>query len=239
MEKGINVLSLFDGISCGQIALDRAGKLVNKYLASEIKGSAIKVALDNFPNTIEVGDITKLRYKDNILYSDGVIVFMKKDSQEQITKYLFNIEPIDLNSNLVSAQNRRRLYWTNIKFDIPEDRKLLLKDVIEYNYSSMVDCEVHRTPSRAIMWGNGVNGKCKNITHSDKASCITTKMDRWNNAGLLKFGNWCRFLTPLECERLQTLPEGYTEILTKNQRYDVIGDGWTVDIISHIFKNLN
>ena len=289
---GINVLSLFDGMSCGHIALDWNGIRIDKYFASEIKQSAIDVTKDNYPNTIHIGDVTKVSYKNGILttengnYKVGKIdliiggspcqdfsflkssytnngnyglegeksklfhefdrlrketnathfllenVRMKKESEEQLNSYL-GVKAIFINSELVSGQNRRRLYWTNIPgVTVPKDRNISLQNLFETNYNNLKECKVNDTPSRRKMWG----GKCKNITHENKSSCLTTKMDRWNNGGLIEFENFCRFLTPIECERLQTVPEGYTKILTRNQRYDVLGDGWTVEVIAHIFS---
>lgn len=155
-SEGINVLSLFDGISCGQVALERAGIKVNNYFASEIDKHAIKVTQSNYPNTIQIGDVTKVKGADlpkidlliggspcqgfsfagkqlnfNDIRSKLFFEFvrlleetkpkyfllenvkMKKEYQNIITEYL-EVEPITINSNLLSAQNRTRYYWTNI-----------------------------------------------------------------------------------------------------------------------------
>jgi len=175
MEKsGINVLSLFDGMSCGQIALERAGFKVNNYYASEIDKYAIQVTMKNYPNTIQVGDITKLKGSDfphihilmggspcqgfslagkqlnfndprSALFFEYVRLLkevkpdyfllenvrMKKEYQDVISKEL-GVEPILINSALVSAQNRKRLYWTNIpNVTQLEDKHIYLKDIIE------------------------------------------------------------------------------------------------------------
>lgn len=288
------VLSLFDGMSCGQIALNRLGIKVKRYYASEIKKHAIKITQYNYPKTIQVGDIRYLTYKNGILYNNefdqifnagkidllmggspcqdfsnlkitndsnyGLLgeksrlffeyyrllkecnpkyfflenVKMKKESKKIIDEYL-GVIGILINSNLVSAQNRNRYYWTNIKnVKQPRDKGIILKDILENDYEILKNYKLKNTPSRIKMW----NSKCKNITDSFKSSCLTTKMDRWNNAGLIKFDNFCRFLTPLECERLQTVPDNYTKLVSKNKRYDLLGDGWTIDVIVHIFNKL-
>ena len=290
----MKVLSLFDGISCGQIALKRAGILVDKYYASEIKKYAINVTQKHFPNTIQLGDVSHISYNNGILKTSNNEIYvgeidlliggspcqdfsflnsyldkskyglngdksklfheynrlrleinpkyfllenvrMKKEMEEELNKYL-GVNAIAINSNLVSAQNRYRLYWTNIpNIQLPLDRKIYLKDILECNLINLKLAKVNKTPSRDKMW---YGGKCKNITNELKSSCLTTKQDRWNNAGLIEFEDYCRFLTPIECERLQTLPDNYTDILSIAQRYDVLGDGWTIDIISHILGYL-
>lgn len=274
----MNVLSLFDGISCGQIALQRLGIKVDNYFASEIDTHAIKVTQHNFPNTIQVGDITKITSKDlpkidlviggspcqgfsfagkqlnfddprSKLFFEYVRLLkecrpkyfllenvrMKKECLDVITKEL-GIYPISINSNLVSAQNRFRFYWTNIpNVEQPRDKNINLQDILEKDDDILDNYRVPYTKSRISMW----EGKCKNITHENKSSCVVTKQDRWNNQGLIEYKDFCRFLTPLELERLQTIPDNYTSILKPKQRDFVIGNGWTVDVIVHIFKNMD
>ena len=278
----MNVLSLFDGMSCAQIALNRANIKYDKYYASEIKKHAIKLTQYHYPNTIQLGDVRGVRGEDlpkidillggspcqhfsflNSYREEGKYgldgdksklfhefdrlrkecnpkyfllenVRMRKDNEELLNQYL-GVKAIHINSNLVSAQNRHRLYWTNIpNIEAIIDNNINLKDILEANYNNLRDCKVNKTPSRDKMW---LDGKCKNITNSLKSSCLTTKMDRWNNAGLIEFEDYCRFLTPIECERLQTVDDNWTSILSKSQRYDVLGDGWTIDVIVHILKH--
>jgi DNA (cytosine-5)-methyltransferase 3A len=276
----MNVLSLFDGMSCGQIALNRAGIKVNKYFASEIKKHAIKVTQENFPNTIQLGDIRNIKSSDlpkidlliggspcqdishlrpycNGIYGDKSKLFFefirimdevkpkyfllenvdgKKDSIN-IISFLLGVEPIKINSNLVSFQNRNRLYWTNIPdVNQPIDRKISFQDYKEVN--NVDDYKVNKTPSREIMWGDGINGKCPNVTNRTKINCLTVKQDRWNNAGLIKHDDFCRYLTVSECEMAQTVPIGYTNCVSRNKAYDLLGDGWTIDVIVHIFSFL-
>lgn len=283
----MNVLSLFDGISCGQIALERAGIKVDKYYASEIKPIAIKCTQENYPNTVQLGDVTKMDLskiekidlliggspcqdlsqanvinagnqqgldgKKSSLFYEYVrilkqiqpkyfllenVASMKEKDREIITAIL-GVEPIKINSNLVSYQNRERLYWTNIpNVTIPIDRKITFQDYIEKDYEICKQFKVNRTKSREKMWGDGKNGNCKNVTKSEKINCITCRQDRWKNAGLVEFEDFCRYLTTRELEQGQTLPVGYTKMLSAKQAENVIGDGWTVDVIAHIFSNL-
>lgn len=283
----MKVLSLFDGISCGQIALQRAGIKVDKYYASEIKPIAIKCTQYNFPDTIQLGDVTKLNLnniepidlliggspcqdlsianvinkgnqegldgKKSSLFYEYVRILKQlkpkyfllenvanmKEKDKQIITSILGVEPIKINSNLVSYQNRNRYYWTNIpNVTIPEDKNINFQDYIEKDYNICKEFKVNRTPSREKMWGNGINGQCPNVTNANKINCITCRQDRWKNAGLIEFEDFCRFLTTRELEQGQTLPIGYTKMLTKAQAANVIGDGWTADVIAHIFKGL-
>lgn len=287
MSKGINVLSLFDGMSCGQIALERAGIKVNNYYASEIKKSAIKVTQSNYPNTIQLGDVTKLNAsslpkvdlliggspcqdfsllkvngrglqgdKSKLFYEYLRIkqelnpkyfllenVKMKKQSEEDLDNYL-GVKGLHINSRLVSYQNRPRIYWTNIpKASIPLDKGINFQNYKETNTEVCKQYVLNRTPSRERMWSNGQGrnntGGCANVTYSDKVYCLTRKQDRAPNSGLVAFGDWCRYLTREELEQAQTVPLGYTSTVSINQAQDLLGDGWTVDVIAHLFKGLN
>jgi site-specific DNA-cytosine methylase len=296
----MNVLSLFDGMSCGQIALNRLGIKYDNYFASEIKKHAIKVTQHNYPGTIQIGDVTKVSYSNGILKtSNGEFkvdkfdlilagspcqdfsnlnckhniedfkeyglegeksklffefvrllketqgtyfllenVRMKKES-EYIINRILGVDSINIDSNLVSAQNRNRLYWTNVPcFDLPEDKKIYLKDILETNYEKIKNYKVNKTPWMIKAWGDGINGVTKNISTSMKSCCMTTQKNSMHGVGLIEFEDFCRYVTPEECERLQTVPENYTSILSENQRYNVLGDGWTIDVICHILKEL-
>ena len=291
----MNVLSLFDGMSCGQIALERAGIKVDNYYASEIKKHAIKVTMENYPNTIQLGDVTKIQYNDGILYTEngnfnvGKIdlliggspcqdfsllklngkgldgdksklfyeylrllneikpkyfllenVKMKKESRIQLNQYL-GVDGVDINSSLVSYQNRPRIYWTNIpNVTLPKDKNINFQDFKIDDKEISKKYKVKRTASREKMWNNG-NGKnslqsCHNITNSEKIYCVTRKQDRSPNSGLIEFEDFCRYLTREELEMAQTVPVGYTNCVSYNQAQDLLGDGWTVDIIAHIFS---
>ena len=297
----MNVLSLFDGISCGQVALERVGIKVDNYYASEIKKHAIKITQKHFPNTIQIGDVTKVKYKDGILYTengdfkvgkidlliggspcqnfsiartcmyeiDGLKgdksklfyeylrilkevnpdyfllenVKMKKESYEELNSYL-GVKGILINSELVSFQKRPRIYWSNIpNITIPEDKHINFQDYKDTDYDYCSQFKVKRTPSRERMWNNGQSHNnelksCANVTNSDKVFCLTRKQDRCPNSGLIEFDDFCRYLTRREIELAQTLPVGYTDDLTYGQMQDVCGDGWTVDVIAHIFSFL-
>lgn len=295
--EGLNVLSLFDGMSCGRIALEKEGIEVKNYYASEIKQHAIKCSKTNYPSITQIGDITKVEYKNGILKTEfGEIkigqvdlliggspcqdfsllktngkglegdksklfyeylrilkevnpkyfllenVKMKKESEQQLNQYL-GTKGIHINSNLVSYQNRPRIYWSNIPdITIPTDKKISFQSFKGSFGENLKDYKVKRTPSREKMW-NGGNGKsglgtCANITYSDKIYCITRKQDRSPNSGLIEFEDFCRFLTRRELEQGQTVPLGYTDCVSYNQAQDLLGDGWTIDVIAHIFKGL-
>lgn len=300
--NGITVLSLFDGISCGQLALKRAGIKVEKYYASEIKKIAIKVTMEHFPDTVQIGDIEKVRYNretkelitENGVYKtegiDLVIggspcqnfsiarvstgtkeieglkgdksklfyeylrilrevqpkyfllenVKMKKASENELNQYM-GVNGLHINSELVTFAKRPRIYWTNIQgVKAPEDKKINFQDFKDTDPEYCKDFKVKRTPSRERMWNSGkgreTESNCKNITNAEKIGCITRKQDRCQNSGLIEFEDFCRYLTRREIELAQTLPIGYTDSLTYNQMQDVCGDGWTVDVITHILR---
>lgn len=277
---GINVLSLFDGMSCGQIALDRAGIAVDNYFASEIKKHAIKVTLANYPNTKHIGDVKSVTGgglpKINILIGGSPCqdfsrlkvgaancgtkgeksslfyeyvrvkketspdffllenVFMKQEYQDEISDIL-GVKPIRINSSLVSYQQRDRLYWTNIPgVTIPDDRRISFQSHKAMDGDYLKPFKVNRTPSREKMYFK----ECKNVTYADKICCLTVKQDRRHNSGLVDYDGFCRYLTTWELERAQTVPIDYCKCLTKNQAEDVLGDGWTVDVVAHIFSYL-
>jgi DNA (cytosine-5)-methyltransferase 3A len=270
----MNVLSLFDGMSCGQIALNRAGIKYDNYYASEIEEAPIKVTQYNYPNTIQLGDVTKidttklpkidlliggspcqsfssfgngkgLEGKSGLFWEYVRIlkqskptyfllenVNMKKEWRDIISESL-GTEPIPFNSNLVSAQNRDRLYWTNISFDIPKDKNMLFSDVLEeLPFRDIPNC-FYKT------WGNEMRiNKGVNWVGNKKSNCLTTKNCHTNQYLLNQEKDKCRLLTAKEYELLQTLPKDYTNIVSNTDRFKMIGNGWTVDVIAHIFKNI-
>jgi DNA (cytosine-5)-methyltransferase 3A len=302
-----NVLSCFDGISCGQLALVRTGHTYDNYYASEVDKYAIKIALKNFPQTIQIGDI-KTVYSRNLPQIDLLIggspcqdlsiagkraglsgersglfwhfvrllrtckpryfllenvASMSKESRDIISEAL-GVEPILINSALVSAQQRKRLYWTNIpNITQPQDRGILLKDILEdgigvyskYNkkisftksFSLGLDSHYLTTKQSSMVVspicigninpsGQGMNGYVFHV--NGKSSTITTNKGEGQKIFIdLPDGEYTiRKLTPIECERLQTLPDNYTEGVSNTQRYKMIGNGWTVDVIAHIFS---
>jgi len=280
-EKELNVLSLFDGMSCGQIALERAGIPICNYYASEIKKHAIKCCLDNYPKTKHVGDITRLKIPkgtiidliiggspcqdisnlkpEGNLYGEKSKLFFEyvrllkeckrynpdikfllenvngdKKSIDIISEILA-VKPIRINSNLVSYQNRDRLYWTNIQnVTIPEDKNINFQDYILPENEYTQNFKVNKTPSRVLMYEK----QCPNITYRKKINCLTCKQDRRNNSGLIDFQDFCRYLTTVELEQAQNVPIGYTKSVSRTQAEDLLGDGWTIDVIAHIFKGL-
>jgi DNA (cytosine-5)-methyltransferase 3A len=276
----MNVLSLFDGISCGQIALNRANIPYDNYYASEIKPHAIKCTLDNYPNTIQLGDILNLKGSDlpkidlliggspckgisrlnknqeGLEHSESRLFWEyirlldevkpkyyllenthgNKEATNTITETL-GINPISINSKLVSAQNRPRYYWTNIP-DIkqPLDKGITTNDIFDYSGVLADECRVK--------WLNSESGKksIKNgytkVNPYPKSGCLTALgHKKWNENYLYRDGVY-KYLSQTEIEKLQTLPVGYTKILSYNEAYDCIGDGWTVDVIAHILKNI-
>jgi len=293
------VLSCFDGMSCGQIALNRLGIRVDKYYASEIDKYAIKVTQSNYPDTIQLGSITEWR-EWNIERPDIIIggspcqgfsiagnrlefddprsklfldyyeilkkykpkyfllenVRMSETCENKISSMLGELypevvtqydllgkhllEPIVINSALVSAQNRVRLYWTNIQgIKQPEDKGILLKDILE---SGEADREKsYCIDANYFKGGNMENYKEKarrQIVNTDgKTPALSSSAWEHNNT-LLKGGLTWRKLTPLECERLQTVPDNYTNHVSNSQRYRQLGNGWTVDVICHILKGI-
>ena len=374
----MNVLSLFDGISCGRLALERAGIKVDKYYASEIDKYAIQVAQKNYPDTIQVGDVTKLNYLE-LLDIDMIIggspcqdlsiakqnreglrgarsglfwkyvealevihpkyfllenvASMRNEDRDAITATLKKIYPetecIMINSALVSAQQRKRYYWTNWHVEQPQDKGILLKDILESgqvirgNKSHAVISSAGRTTEReyfkknqgnlkaycldanyykggslehnlekhnreivaepitkrsmsnlrmpdeksktllSSMWKGSQSNGMTNVPEriGELAGCGTGQANRIYSVrgksvclnangggggaktGLYKVdlpdGDYIiRKLTPLECERLQTLPDNFTSGISNTQRYKAIGNGWTVDVIAHILKGV-
>lgn len=292
----MNVLSLFDGMSCGMIALERLGFKVDNYFSSEIDKHAIKVSEDNYPGIIRLGDVTNWKkwdlpkidliiggspcqdFSEARAYGSGCrevkglngdksslfyyyleilqtikcynpeVKFllentrMKKESEKQLNNYL-GVDGLHINSKLLSYQSRPRIYWTNISgVKVPTDACINFQDYIDKDFDYCEKFKVNKTPSRIRMWsgGDGKNstGSCANVTNKEKVMCLTTKQDRCPNSGLIAHGDFCRYLTRNELEQAQTVPLGFTDCLSYNQASKVLGNGWTVDVIAHIIKNL-
>ena len=281
---GLKVLSLCDGISCGRIALDKIGIEVDEYYAAEIKPIAIKVTKSNYPDTIHIGDVNKISFKDGVLYTEDnqydvgnfdLVIFgspyqslsiamktelrvgfknkqksglfyecyrilkevnpkyflmenvarMKKKDEDIITEAM-GVKPIRINSKLVSAQLRDRLYWTNIpNVTVPEDKGILLQDILTSGYTD-------REKARALLVSDSrpLTTKERMIRRYRKTGFTTLIWEELGNDESV------RYLNQIELERCQTVPEGYTSCLTRNQAADVLGDGWTVDVIAHILS---
>lgn len=304
----MNVLSLFDGMSCGRIALERAGITINKYYASEIDKYATKVSEANYPDIIRLGDINnwkswdleridliiagspcqgfsfagkQLAFDDprsalfftflDILntikcYNPNVKfmlenVRMKKEYLDVISDKL-GVQPVMINSALVSAQNRVRFYWCNWEVNQPDDKGILLKDIIddaqtERDKSHCLDASYYKGASweqyktkhrRQQVLCNQVgvaadikgNESIKRIYGTDgKSPCLTTMGGGHREPKIAMDKTQYRKLTPLECERLQTVPDNYTNHVSNTQRYKMLGNGWTVDVIAHILRGIN
>jgi site-specific DNA-cytosine methylase len=160
-------------------------------------------------------------------------VKMKKEWEDIITKEM-GVEPIRINSNLVSAQNRERLYWTNIpNLTQPEDKNIKLSDVLtDDNFRTIPKCFYNK-------WGTKERiNKNPNWVKNEKSNCLTTKNCHTNQYLFNEDKTLCRLLNPTEFERLQTIPEGYTSVVSNTERYKMIGNGWTVDVISFIFEQI-
>ena len=280
----MNVLSLFDGMSCGQIALRRAGIPYAKYFACEIKDIAIRTTQANFPDTIQLGDVTKVKgddlpkidlliggspcqdlssaMKDRVsLEGDQSKLFyeyvrllkeckptyfllenvglMDSESSFAISEIL-DCDPVRINSELVSAQMRDRLYWTNIPGDEktifgnmrisqPKDRKIKLQDILENGYTD-------REKARCLLVSDSRPlATPEKMLHRYRDTGFTTLIF---NSPTFDLERGVRYMTQTELERCQTVPEGYTKNLTRNQAADLLGDGWTVEVVAHIFKSL-
>lgn len=285
----MNVLSLFDGMSCGRIALERAGINVQNYYASEVDKHAIKVSQANWPCITHIGDVTKVSYKDGVLYTEngefnvGKIDLLiggspcqsisnlgngqglegksglfwhyvrllketnaknfilenvqgNKKAIERISQEMM-VAPIEFNSNLVSAQNRKRLYWSNIEYTLPSSLNLKLTDVLG-NASS--DNTISEARLRWLLSEKGQMTVKKGyaVIDPERANCLTARSDAsWNCNYVTRYGVITK-LSPEEYEVLQTVPVGYTSSARTTERYKMLGNGWTVDVIAHILKGL-
>ena len=359
----ITVLSLFDGMSCWRLALERAWIPVRSYYASEIDRYSMQVSENNRPDVIQVGDVREIRVKSDIkatgiarrpdgdtnvyvgdngldlliggspcqwfsnagkglnfedprskLFFEFVRILneakpryfllenvkMKKEWQNTISEHLFGIQPVEIDSALVSAQRRKRLYrvgrlnddWTYTKVDIsqPKDRWILLWDILEdvvdnsynlsekvierlksYWYESLIRAASENSKSYSLTTSQGWHREPKVVFNTNPSWrwmnwCVydwvrkspTLTVGKWEWVKILQRLRWwlkdyggethqennfikdnvIRKLTPIECERLQTLPDNYTEWVSKTQRYKMLWNGWTVDVIAHIFREV-
>ena len=298
---GINVLSLCDGMSCGQIALKELNIDVDNYYASEIDKNAIKVTQDNFPNTIQLGDVIALSEDEKALkelpkidlimfgfpcrslsnatagrkeYNNGLkgvsgifynclkimnwlkannnydIKFLienvnsnnKKDLN--VVSELVGVAPVLINSNLFSAQDRERLYWTNIEIDpLPISCDKVLKDIMdkdvkeEYFYKQ--DFVYHGDEKKVCATLN-IKGHdiLKRVNNKEFKSPTLTSCRGGNTQKKVFDNGKCRKLTENEYRKLQTIPDWYIMNVAKSHIYNMCGDGWTIEVIKHILKNL-
>lgn len=284
----MNVLSLFDGMSCGQIALNRIGVKPSTYYASELDKYAIKVTQANYPNTVQLGDVTAWRewdidwasidlliggspcqgfsfagkqlafddprsklffvYVDILNHIKSVNpnvkfmlenVKMKKEYLAVISEQL-GVEPVFINSALVSAQNRQRYYWCNWEVTQPEDRGVYFGSIREVNAP---DC--HYYTNKGLEWINRhserTGKKLRVWTDFDKVQMLEASMFK-NYSGQRFFAiedtKGKRYISLLECERAPTVPDNYTNHVSNTQRYKMLGNGWTVGVIAHIFEQM-
>ena len=312
----VKVLSLCDGMSCGHIALDRVGIKVEQYFAAEIKDIAIKVTKDNYPDTIHIGDVNKIRFKDGILYTEkgefnvghiDLVMFgspcqtfsiaipkeqrvglenleksglfyqcnrilkeinpkyflmenvrsMSDSDRDAISSFL-GVKPIMIDSQIIGPALRKRYYWTNIE-DIqqPIRKNVLLQDILTDGYTdrkkarslAVIDSRPNTTPIKMFHRYYSI-GFTTLIFKSEEhyKQCVAeyeslTSGKRKVNAKMLdgytdNVFDGVRYLNQTELERCQTVPKGYTKCLTRNEAADVLGDGWTIDVIAHIFEQL-
>lgn len=333
----MKILSLFDGISCARVALERSKHIVERYFASEVDKYAIQISSKNFPDVIQIGDVKMVAHKDAPIHYklddidlliggspcqdlsiakkdrkglDGErsglfweyvrilrevkpkyfilenVASMPKEAKEIITREL-GVEPIMINASLVSAQNRKRLFWTNIpNVTQPEDRGILLKDIIEdgvcdRDKSYCIDANYYKggkiggthqssTRNYTIRIGKinkggqgdriySIEGKSVNLSANgggrgaktglyaveDKSYCVPSTYYKENVKSLIQRkkkglmvneNTTIRKLTPIECERLQGLPDNYTEGVSNTQRYKALGNAFNVDVVAHILS---
>lgn len=289
------VLSLFDGISCGQVALQRARIKVDYYFASEIDKYAIQVTQKNFPNTYQLGDVTRIDWTPFIGKVDLLIggspcqdlsiakqdrkglegsrsglffkflealktikpkywllenvASMSKENKDLITSYLDGVEPIMINSALVSAQNRKRLYWTNIpNVVLPKDKHIYFNSIMEnhpdrkYYFNKSTYESLQKIMARSVSKKLGFRSMILKEPDKEKFYNLDANYhkgcDGKRSMILDSYTGEYRMATPLECERLQTLPDNYTSCVSNTQRYKCLGNGWTVDVIAHILKGM-
>lgn len=316
----MNVLSLFDGISCARVALDRAGIEVNAYMSSEIDKNAIKISEKNYPDIIRVGSVVDLEVEGQVdlliggspcqdlsiakkdrkglegnrsgLFWEYVrikkecnpqwfilenVASMPKADRDIITKEM-GVEPVMFNASLVSAQCRKRLFWTNIPFDLPVDRGILLKDILQpdaevdermvvkgkaytltaqtgrnetkkLGYITDKDHQANRIyddngklPALASVCNSmvkvGYIGDGEQYGQGGQAHRVYSTEGKTptmsSGPALIKNEDQIRKLTPIECERLQGLPDNYTEGVTTTNRYKCLGNAFNVDVVAHI-----
>jgi DNA (cytosine-5)-methyltransferase 3A len=328
----MKVLSLFDGVSCARLALERAGVKVSEYFASEIDKYAIKVTQANRPDTVQLGSVTDIWWdcghpdcnpeeidlliggspcqdlsiakKDrqglegsrSSLFYEYVrllnevkpkyfilenVASMRKADQDTISKELFGIEPVMINASLVSAQNRKRLFWVGklvgdtyeqVKIKQPKDKHIYLKDILEsdvdekYNINITLKtglkglCQLNKkaktlTSTMYKGYGNdgcsmvrigqiGKGGQGDRIYSLEGKSVSLSALGggRGAKTGLYLQDEQIRKLTPIECERLQGMPDNWTNPtgdISNTQRYKMCGNAFNVDVVAHIIKQLD
>lgn len=277
---------MFDGISCGKLALERAGIKVDRYYASEIDRFALQISNKNYPDIIQLGDVTKwkewnidwskidlliggspcqgfsiagkqLNFKDerSKLFFEYVDILnhiksfnpdvkfllenvcMKKEYQDIISSYL-GTSPIKINSALLSAANRNRLYWTNFNFDVPADKGITFDNINDHSEDWLSNDYIDKVSK----W-KAHQDPIKNTTfigHNSKLPCLIARGYNQSHSGmiLISDGTRYRYLSNAEAELAMTLPIGYTDGISNRERARCLGNGWTVDVIVHILTYL-
>lgn len=282
----MKVLSLFDGISCGMVALERAGIQVDRYVSYEIDENAIKISRKNYPQIEHYRDVTTAdftQYKDFDLLIGGSpcqdlcamgsreglegekskLFFefvralkeiqpnffllennasMTKENRDIISRYM-DCEPVLINSADFSAQTRKRLYWTNILIREYEPKNILIQDILQNDIPrECVTGKINKYVFSGEYAGRKIEKTTRNsirIPEQKSRTIATHSYDISSNAGVcFKIGDEYYKPNQIEFERLQTLPDGYTSVLPIKKAVFGIGNGWTVDVIAHIFKGL-
>lgn len=295
----MNVLSLCDGMSCCHIALDNIGIKVSNYFASEIDKNPIKVTLDNYPETIQLGDVTKItedvlktlpkidlvafgspcrsltkatagreQYNNGLKGISGlfydcykILEWIKQNNNSDVKFLVENVDSNNksdlqtisdilgvegriINSNLFSAQDRVRYYWTNIPISpLPESNDTVIKDILDdevadkyfYNESFEYHGDDKKVCATLNIKGHDIIKRVNNINFKCPA---LTACRGGNHQKKIYINGRCRKLTPNEYRKLQTIPKWYKMNVADTHIYNMCGDGWTIDVISHIFLGL-
>jgi DNA-cytosine methyltransferase len=293
----MNILSLFDGISCARIALDNLGFKVDSYYASEIDKYAISVSKNNYLDITHLGDIKDINAKDlpkidlliggspcqdlsnaqkglglegsksSLFYEymrllDEVkpnffLLENVKNKWGSIMSDYVGVDYLEVNSSIFSAQSRPRYYWTNLDYgNFPNTlSNLTLKDVVEKNVDDKYSLNkdglnkfIHNTKLNDKVTKDGINkvfdlpkGIHKDNERQRRVYSLKSKsptiLARADTTKIF-INNKVRKLTPLECERLQGIPDNYTSLASDTQRYKMIGNAFTVSVIEHFLKGL-
>ena len=296
----MKVLSLFDGISCARVALERAGFAVELYYASEIDRYAKQISIKNYPDILQIGDVKEIQShlitgidlliggspcqdlsiaKRDRKGLDGErsglfweyvrilkevkpkwfilenVASMSKNNRDIISKTL-GVEPIMIDASLVSAQTRKRYFWTNIpNVELPQDRNIRLKDILlpdtytEYDKSYPLTASYNSIDKnqRTMVWNKPIKvghfksgGQGQRVYSIDgKSVTLSAHGGGWGaKTGLYLIKDYARKLEPIECERLQGLPDDYTAGISKNKRRKVLGNAFNVDVIAHILNGI-
>lgn len=268
----MNVLSLFDGISCARVALSYVNIKVKDYYSCEIEKNAILISKKNYPDIKQLGSVVdfkkemingkidlliggspcqdlsiakkdrkgldgersslfweyvsiKNELKPKYFILENVASMLKKD--KDIISEAIGCQPILFNASLVSAQTRNRLFWTNIKFELPDDRCIILKDILQP--PAEVDERMVNKDKKAYT----LTSSYTKISASEKQ--IINSIEKKQRT-MVQENNIIRKLLPIECERLQSLPDNYTEGIKNTNRYKVLGNAFNVNVIAHILS---